>query len=168
MGLPIRFRNIYYYRIAGKYIFAGDLFITRETIYFFPEIDLEQQREQITHNMPHQIALLVFAVVYIVQEFGRSYSSRVKFWKEGLLPEEFERHAALHIERLKAEKSSAAFAHTLPLPTRISASEIADMKLSLGGRLSFTAQSDRHDFYIGLFKKKRVRDALWEAGLGRV
>lgn len=110
----------------------------------------------------------MFAVIYIMQKFGGSYTSRIEFWKEGLRPDEFEKQIGLHIKHLKAERSGATFAATLPLPTRITASEIAEMKLSLTGRLSFTAQSDRHDFYIGLFKKKRVRNALWEAGLGRV
>ena len=168
MSLPIRFRNVNYYRIAGKYIFSGDLFITRETIYFFPEVDLEEQREEITREMPHKFALLVFAILYIMQKFRSTYLSRAEFWEEGLLPEEFEKQAGLHIEHLKAEKSHAAFARTLPLPTRVSKSEIADMKLSLTGRLSFTAQSDRHDFNVGLFRKKRVRNVLWEAGLGDV
>jgi len=168
MGLPIRFRNVNYYRIAGKYIFAGDLFITRETIYFFPEVDLEEQRERISHQLPHDFALLVVAVLYITQKFGGSYLSRTKFWKEGLPPEEFEKYASVYIEHLRAERAYAAFAKTLPLPMRVSRREITDMKLSATGRLSFTAQSDRHDFRLGLLKKKRVRDALWEAGLGRV
>lgn len=168
MSLPIRFRGVHYYRIAGKYIFSGDLFITRETLYFFPEVDMAEQRHQVTHNLPHQFALLALAVLYIAQKLGGSYSSRIEFWREGLLPEEFEQHAGLHIENLKAERARAGFAETLPLPIRIGASELAEMKLSATGRLSFTAQSDRHDFNIGLLKKKRLRNALWEAGLGRV
>ena len=168
MSLPIRFRNVNYYRIAGKYIFSGDLFITRGAIYYFPEVDLDEQREKITQMMPHELALLISAVVYITQKFGGSYLSRTQFWKEGLSPEEFEKHAAHHIQHLKVEKACASFAKTLPLPLRVSASETADMNLSPTGRLSFTAQSDRHDFRIGLSRKKRVRNALWEAGLGRV
>jgi hypothetical protein len=39
------------------------------------------------------------------------------------------------------------------------------MKLSLTGKLSFFAQSDNHDFNIGLRRRNRLRDALWEAGL---
>jgi hypothetical protein len=94
--------------------------------------------------------------------------SRTKFWNDRLLPEEFEKHSAHHIAHLKAEKARAAFAEALPVPLRISASEIADLKLSPTGRLSFTAQSDRHDFRIGLLKKNRLCNALWEAGLGWV
>ena len=168
MGLPIGFRHVNYYRIAGKYTFSGDFFIARETIYFFPEVDLQAQREEITSVLPHSLALLALGLLYVTQKFGLSYSSRIEFWKEGLLPEEFEKHAALHIEHLKAERSRAGFGQTLPLPGRICASEISDLKLSPGGRLSFTAQSDRHDFNIGLSRKNRVRNALWEAGLGRV
>ena len=169
MSLPIRFRSVNYYRIAGKYIFSGDLFITRGAIYFFPEVDLDEQRQKITDMVPHHgLALVVSVVLYVTQKFGGSYSSRTKFWKDGLLPEEFEKHAAHHIEHLKAEKAYAGFAEKLPVPMRIGAGEIADLKLSPTGRLSFTAQSDRHDFRIGLIKKKRLRNALWEAGLGRL
>ena len=168
MSLPIRFRNIHYYRIAGKYCFAGDFFITRGTLYFFPEVDLEEQREKVSREVPRNLALLVFLLMFVVQKLSGPYSSRIEFWQEGLAPEQFEKHAALHIEKLKAERANAAFANTLPLPTRVSVNELKDLKLSSTGRLSFTAQSDRHDFNIGLFKKKRLRDALWEAGLGRV
>ena len=168
MGLPIRFRNVHYYRIAGKYCFAGDFFITREAIYFFPEVDLQEQRDKVSHFPLHEFALLGYIILYVMQKFGGSYSSRIEFWQEGLLPEQFEKHASLHIEKLKAKHGYAGFAKALPLPMRICASEIADMKLSSMGTLSFTAQSDRHDFNIGVFKKKRLRDALWEAGLGRV
>jgi hypothetical protein len=77
MGLPVRFRNVHYYRIAGKYIFAGDLFITRGALYFFPEIDLEQQRHEVTDNSPHGFAILALAVIYLAQKFGRPYISRV-------------------------------------------------------------------------------------------
>ena len=168
MSLPIRFRNVHYYRIAGKYIFAGDLFITRKTLYFFPEIDLEEQRDKVTRELPRQLALLALLVIYFTQKFGRSYSSRIEFWQKGLAPEQFEKHAGVHVDKLKAERARASFGETLPLPTCISANEVADLKLSATGRLSFVAQSDKHDFNIGLFRKNQLRDALWEAGLGRV
>lgn len=165
MALPIRIRNVHYYRIAGKYIFAGDLFITRGAIYFFPEVDLEEQREKVTRQLPHELWLLAFMIVFITQKFGRSYPSRIEFWQEGLLPEQFEKHARHHIAHLKAERAYAAFGKTLPLPACIRANEVKDLKLSSTGKLSFTAQSDKHDFNIGVFRKNRLREALWEAGL---
>jgi hypothetical protein len=44
--------------------------------------------------------------------------------------------------------------------THVSAGEISDIKLSPTGRLSFSAQSDNHDFNVGLRRKKRLGDAL--------
>lgn len=67
--------------------------------------------------------------------------------------------------KLKAQRKSKGFAESLPLPTRVSENELSNMKLSLTGKLSFFAQSDNHDFNIGLRRRKRLRDALWEAGL---
>jgi len=73
-----------------------------------------------------------------------------------------------HIEELRSERRQAPFGQILPLPMRVGVNDISDMKLSSTGKLSFSAQSDKHDFNIGLFKKKRLRNALWEAGLGQV
>ena len=167
MALPIRIRNVHYYRIAGKYTFAGDLFITRGALYFFPEVDLEEQRHELTHEVPHNLAPLVLLFIYVLQKARAGYPSRIEFWQEGIRPEQFEKHALHHIEKLRAERMRAAFGKTLPLPACIKANEVKDLKLSSMGKLSFTAQSDRHDFNIGIFRKKRLRDALWEAGLER-
>lgn len=168
MSLPARFRNVHYYRIAGKYIFAGDLFITRGALYFFPEIDLEEQREKASKHVTHELALLVTAVIYLTQKFSGSYFSRIDFWEEGIPDEQFQQKAKAYIDKLKWERAIATFSQTLPVPTRVGTSEISNMKLSGTGKLSFSAQSDTHDFNIGLFSKSRLRDALWEAGLGRV
>lgn len=167
-ALPARFGNVHYYRIAGKYIFAGDLFITRGTLYFFPEIDLDEQRHAATKHVSNEIALVVLAVVYLAQTVSGAYSSRIDFWAEGISDEQFQEKAKTYIDRLRLERAQAAFSKTLPVPTRVGANEISNMKLSSTGKLSFSAQSDTHDFNIGLFKKRRLRNALWEAGLGRV
>lgn len=168
MSLPTRFRNVHYYRIAGKYIFAGDLFLTRGALYFFPEVDLDEQRHKATEGVGHELALIALAVLYLAQTISGSYSSRVDFWEEGISDEQFQGKARAYIDRLKMERSVAAFATTLPVPTRVGASEISNLKLNGTGKLSFSAQSDTHDFSIGLFNKRRLRNALWEAGLGRV
>jgi len=168
MGLPVKFRNVHYYRIAGKYIFAGDLFITRGALYFFPEIDLDQQRNDVAAHLPHDIAILAVAGVYLVQRLGGSYASRVEFWNETVGNEEFQTKAMEYIHKLKTQRASAAFSETLPVPTRVIVSDISNMRLSWSGTLSFSAQSDTHDFNIGLRRKKSLRNALWEAGLGQV
>jgi hypothetical protein len=168
MSLPIRFRNVHYYRIAGKYIFAGDLFISRGQLYFFPETDLEEQRSEMTRHVPHNFAVLVLGIVYLAQQLSGAYSSRIQFWQEGVSDENLRMEVNAYIEKLKIQRSQAQFGRTLPLPMRVGVSEISGMKLSSTGKLSFSAQSDKHDFNIGLFRKNRLRDALWEAGLGRL
>ena len=168
MGLPTRIRNVHYYRIAGKYIFAGDLFITRGALYFFPEVDLDEQRHAATRHVSHEIALVVVTVLYLAQTISGAYSSRIDFWEEGISDEQFQQKAKAYIDRLRMERAQAAFSQTLPVPTLVGANEISNMNLSTTGKLSFSAQSDTHDFNIGLFKKGRLRNALWEAGLGRV
>jgi hypothetical protein len=168
MRLPVKFRNVHYYRIAGKYIFAGDLFVTRGALYFFPEVDLEQQRDEVTKHLPDSIAIVVVAGIYLAQKTGGSYISRSDFWSDTVGDEAFQIRAMEYIHKLRAERASAAFSKTLPVPTRVVVSEISNMRLSWSGNLSFSAQSDTHDFDVGLLGKKSLRNALWEAGLGKV
>ena len=92
LGLPIKFSNVLYYRISGRYTFAGDLFITRRMLYFFPEADLAEQREKNTRHLPHEIALVVLAVIYLAQKFG-SYMRRNDLWEPGISEEQFRKKA---------------------------------------------------------------------------
>jgi hypothetical protein len=167
MGLPVKFNNVHYYRISGRYIFAGDLFIARRTLYFFPEVDLAEQREKATEYLPHHFALWALAIVYLAQKVN-SYESQNDLWKEGMSDEQFQKKANAYVEELKEERRRKDFSESLPLPTVVRVGEISDIKLSPTGRLRFLAQSDDHDFNIGLRRKRRLRDALWEGDLGRV
>lgn len=164
MTLPVKFKNVHYYRIAGHYIFAGDLFVTRGSLYFFPEIDLEEQRKELSSHVSSELALLVQLFTWLGQRVG-SYSSRTEFWQDGITHEQFQNEAAAYIYKMKLERQDKAFLATLPLPTHVRTDEISGMKLKPNGVLSFSAQSDTHDFNIGLWRKKRLQDALWEAGL---
>lgn len=166
MGLPVKFSNVHYYLISGRYTFAGDLFISRGAIYFFPEVDLAEQRRRSFEDAPRHFGVFVFLIVYLAQKIN-SYSPRNELWEEGMTDEQFRKKADAYMEMLKEERRHQRFS-ALPLPTRVCAGEFSGIKLSATGRLSFEAQSDRHDFNIGLIRKKRLRDALWEAGLGRV
>ena len=168
-GIPIKFSNVHYYRIAGKYCYAGDLFIARNNLYFFPEVDMEQQREELAKVMPHEIALLATAILFVGQHL-RAYPSRTDFWRKDLSDEQFRREAATYIENLRADRRHRhyAFGTTLPLPLHVHTDEISGMRLNALGRLSFSAQSDTHDLNIGVLRKRRLRNALWEAGVGRV
>ena len=167
MPLPIRLSNVYYYRIAGRYIFAGDLFIAHRTIYFFPEVDLAEQRELGFKYVPHEFALIVWAVMYLAQNLN-TYVRRKDIWRDGISDSQFKNEAEAYIAQLNMERQSKGFAESLPLPIRITTAEISNIQLSSTGRLSFFAQSDNHDFNVGWRRRKRLRDALWEGELGRV
>ena len=168
-GLPIKFSNVHYYRVAGKYVYAGDLFIARNNLYFFPEVDMDQQREELARYLPHEIGLLITVLLYLGQRVG-SYPSRTEFWNKHLSDEQFRHEAASYIDRLKAERwmRQHEFGTTLPLPFHVRTDEVSGMSLTALGRLSFSAQSDTHDLNIGVLRKKRLRNALWQAGVGRV
>jgi len=159
--LPIKVRNVYYYRIAGQYIFAGDLYISRRKLYFFPEVDLEEQRAKASNGWRGQFGLIGHLVIYVEQYFG-SYKSNTRFWTEGMGVDQFEFQAALLVEQLKSAKMHDKT--LLPAPTVIVPNEVSNLKLGGSGVLSFAAQSDTHDFNIGPRRKRLVRDALGEAG----
>ena len=97
------------------------------------------------------------------------YSSRTEFWRKGLSDEQFRREAATYIERLKAERRlrQHQFGTVLPLPLHVRTDEISGLSLNALGRLSFSAQSDTHDLNIGVLRKRRLQNVLWEAGVGR-
>lgn len=168
MGLPIMISGVHYYRISGRYTFAGDLFIARGTIYFFPMVDLEEQRSKNARYLPDQLGLVVLAFTFLVQKLGTSYRSEIDLWEEGMSVERFQEKADALIEVLKEMRRDRDGSRSLPLPTRVSANEISNIRLSRTGKLSFIAQSDNHDFNVGWRSRNRLRDALWEAGLGRV
>ena len=130
---------------------------------------MEKQREDISHVVPHELSLLITVIVYLSQRVG-AYTSRTEFWREGLSDEHFRKEAATYIERRKAARREKPpeFGTIVPLPLHVRTDEISGMRLSALGRLSFSAQSDTHDLNIGVLRKKRLQNALWQSGLGRV
>jgi hypothetical protein len=165
--MPVKFNNAHYYRIARRYIFAGDLVIVRGAIYFFPEVDLSDQRNEMAEVLPHDLGLAVSMVVYLAQKVSLLASATVDLSKKGMSDEQFRKDVDARIGELKRIRALRRDAESLPLPTRVGADEISDMRLSRTGRLSFSAQSDNHDFNVGLRRRRRLRDALWEMGLGK-
>jgi hypothetical protein len=164
--MPTKFSNAHYYRIAGRYIFSGDLFIVRGAIYFFPEVDLSDQRSKATAAWPRNWSLAVQTIVYIEQKMSLYASSIDDLSRKGISDEQFREGADARIRRLKEARQRHGFATSMPfpLPTAISASEISGMRLSRTGRLSLFAQYDNHDFNVGPGRKRRLRDALSQMG----
>ena len=165
--MPIKFSNAHYYLIAGRYIFGGDLFIVRGAIYFFPEVDLSEQRNEVAEAMPHNWGLVVSTAVYLSQKASLFTSGTIDLSRRGMSDEQFRKDADTRIGELKVKRTHKGFAESLPLPTCIRADELSGMRLSRTGRLSFSAQSDNHDFNVGLRRRRHLRDALWQMGLER-
>src|ERR1700740_3336163 len=103
MALPVKLERVHYYRIAGRYIFAGDLFVSRGRIYFFPEVDLAEQRREVYEILPHQFALVGLVVIYLAQNL-KSYASRNELWEDGISNEQFQKKADAYIAALKEER----------------------------------------------------------------
>ena len=99
-------------------------------------MDLQEQRESVSKYVPHEVALVLIVVIYLLQNL-RPYSSR-NLLVAGMPEEQFQKKADAHIAELKEQRKSKSFAESLPLPTRVSANELSNMKLSLTGKLSFS------------------------------
>jgi hypothetical protein len=88
-GLPVKFQNVHYYRVAGHYVFAGDLFIARNNLYFFPEVDLAQEREDVSRVLPHEIALVLVMLMSLGQRVGFTPRTPTTFEKLACLTGSF-------------------------------------------------------------------------------
>src|ERR1044072_2044771 len=101
--MPTKFSNAHYYRIAGRYIFGGDLFIVRGAIYFFPEVDLSEQRSQAAECFPHGGGLVVLALANLAQKVSLYTSGTDDLSRKGMSDEQFREKADACIRELKGE-----------------------------------------------------------------
>ena len=158
MSLPITIKSVRYYLITGQYAFSGDLVITRGAIYFFPDKDLEQERIDKAVKKYAQSKQPEPRTKYLAQ------LRKTGFWQEGDGGMALQKRLDEHIAWLKETQPAEMFSSSLPIPSRFIRDEIKNLSLSFMGALSFEAQSDNQDFKVGFFKKKLLRDALWEGG----
>jgi hypothetical protein len=59
-------------------------------------------------------------------------------------------------------QQQSQFEYGLPRPMRFARGDIKN--ISMRGGLRFDTECDNHVFAIGLRRKRRLRDALWEGG----
>ena len=175
--LPLSIDNVPYYKIAGQYCFQGDLIFTAGCIYFFPHTDLDRRAEELRSaldvsgvNLPGLSLLSEFVLkpfvlpalnALAVRGLNHSRLHGAGVWRgfdtsETLRP----KLDGLLADSRRRERAPDA----LPLPSRFTRAEVSNLKLSAAGALSFDAQSDRHDFSVGIFKKGMVREALLAGG----
>jgi len=53
---------------------------------------------------------------------------------------------------------------SMPVPNRFLIGEVSNLTLSRMGEMSFHAQSDKHDFHVGVMRKTAAREALKKGG----
>jgi hypothetical protein len=171
MPLPVKFTNTLYYQILGQYTYAGDLVLVPRTLYFFPQVDLEAERNKRSQVGRH-FGIAGFALTYIaataIKTGYGSYLENHGLWGPGITAEQFRQLADAHIAQVRSERTTATFSEHLPFPTCIQVDEISQAKTGATGTLSFYAQSDNHDFKVGFRRKKQLRDALGESGVVKV
>lgn len=171
MRLPLSINNVLYYKIARQYCFQGDLIFTPGSIYFFPHTDLDQRRAEVSEALDvsglqllSEVVLKPFVYpllqVLAVRSLNHSRLQGAELWRRGDSSETLQ----LKLDGLIAEMKRNHKPNALPLPSRFRRDEVSNLKLSAAGTLSFDAQSDRHDFGVGIFKKGPLREALWMSG----
>jgi hypothetical protein len=170
--LPLSIDNVLYYKVAGQYCFQGDLIFTAGCIYFFPHTDLDRRRAEVNEALDisglqllTELVLkpVVFPLLQALAVRGLNHSRLhgAGVWRADDTSETLK----LKLDALLADlKKRARGPDALPLPSRFTREEVGNLKLSAAGALSFDAQSDRHDFGVGIFKKGLLREALWVSG----
>jgi hypothetical protein len=177
MNLPTSIRNVQYYKIAGKYSYEGELIITDGVLYFFPTVDLEEQR--LRKNMflgggciVGIIGFITGVVILIILKLlgsivspliKSSYSDfrKTGLWKDTDTSETLQPKLDNYIAERKQNKE--LLSSSMPAPIRFSYRDIHQGLIVNGmGELRFYAYSDWHDFNVGVVKKELLRRALKE------
>lgn len=172
LSAAVSIDGVPYYKITGRYCFRGDLILTRGSIYFFPHTDLELQRDdaaQALEVLGMGGRLLVPIVAWVVRLLrplavrgvNNSDLRDSGLWQDGDSSESLQSRLNGRITELKRGKFSRT---GLPIPLRVGRDEVTRLRISAGGTLSFDAQSDSHDFSVGMFRKQFLREALWQCG----
>jgi hypothetical protein len=169
--LPLSINNVLYYKITGQYRFQGDLILTTGCIYFFPHTDLDEAKEEVSQALevvggPLLEALILKPFVFpLLQTFAVRGLNKSRLQETGVWkPVDSNETLKLKLDGLMAELKRNHVPGALPLPSRFRREEVSNLKLRTTGILSFDAQSDKHDFNVGLFKKGLLHEALWVSG----
>lgn len=171
LKLPISFDNVTYFNNT----YLGDLIITQGVIYYFPSANVEKERqnnrgkvEMVTRHfglLGLLINLSVMGIWRLVEGGGISVNrSRLKtkgVWKDADDNQKTQTQLDNYIAEVKKEPIDIG-EYGLTKPMRFTKAEIKNIKV--GSTLKFDTDYDNHDFKIGLFKKKMLKDALWLGG----
>ncbi|HEV2704758.1 MAG TPA: hypothetical protein VGV59_02470 [Pyrinomonadaceae bacterium] len=164
--------EVAYYKVAGQYCFQGDLIFTNGCIYFFPHTDLNQRIPDFSNELETPIGglldeffmrpvVLPLINTLAMRSANRSRLRTMGLWREVDSDEVLKSKLDGFIAELRRNRTPT---DTLPIPSRFEHGEVSNLKLSAAGVLSFEAQSDTHDFCVGIFKKRLLREVLWQCG----
>ncbi len=173
--LPVSFKNVAYFNNS----YLGDLVVLPEVLYYFPHTNIEGERNRRSHSANGGLAhfgllgLLILAVINVSQRFIRSPSSDTESTANRVrIKQVLQETDASAIQKqlddlyVQAKNENIKIGEfDLPKPMRFRKSEVKNM--SAGGKLKFDTEYDDHDFIVGFFKTKQLREALWMAGFLR-
>lgn len=169
--IPVSFGNVTYF----KKTFSGDLVITEGVIYYFARINIEGQREKRRQGIA--VVTRHFGLIGIAAEFAivgamnltdslsvgvnDSLLKKQQIWREGDTSQTLQLRLDDYVKELKKEAIDIN-SDGLIKPLRFTPAEVKNMKI--GGTLRFDTEYDSHDFRIGMFQAKKLRESLWIAG----
>jgi len=160
MSIPILFKSVSY-KVAGEYAYKGDLVVTHGVLYYFPHTDLIQKRTNTAVGFVAGGVAGRLARRNIMRQ--ESYDRDEKRMELYASSQTLQQKLDAEIADLK-EKRSSVSANSLPLPIRYDKNNIKNIQFGFFGPLTLEDHYDTHAFKIGVFKKRRLREALTEAG----
>jgi hypothetical protein len=170
MSLPVQISNARY-RVAGSYIYKGDLIVSWGIIYYVPLQYLKSR------GMQDEGALFGGVVGGLLVGKMESYTPNVDesiklferpvmnwklLWQSRPTDQHLQAVLDSYITELKNYPSASV--DDLPVPGRYPKAEVRNLSLNALGRLSFETQFDEHVFKIGLLAKSKLQQALKESG----
>ena len=179
MKLPAWIKRVCY-KVAGSYVYRGDLIVTREAIFYFPHTDLRKKWEQ-----QPQAGEGFGMLGPIGKGFGSAVDGAVsslegetislfdqpsptldltRVWSESKSVEELQSTLDAYFAELKEHGSRVKSSSDLPTPKRYRRDEVKHLSLTLFGTLKFDAQYDDHIFKVGIINKSKTQEALQESG----
>lgn len=171
MSLPVQISNTRY-RVAGSYVYKGDLIVTEGIIYYVPLQYLKSR------GMSDEGALFGGVVGSMlagggvtaspldndetIKLFDRPVMNWKMLWQSRPNNQHLQAVLDSYITELKNYPSASV--DDLPVPGRYSKAEVRNLSLNALGRLSFETQFDEHVFKIGMLAKGKLQQALKESG----
>jgi hypothetical protein len=149
--------------------YRGDLVITHGVIYYFPHTNVALQKEETGYGAPVAFRLLI-ALIYLVSPVTRDLVSTTNqpelremgLWRDGESSQSLQARLDAYIAGAVQAPQHSQFEYGLPRPMRFARADIKN--ISMRGGLRFDTECDNHAFSIGLRRKRRLREALWEGG----